>query len=785
MAGEKITIDISILKGIFGDLTRLQQQLAGVSGGAIAMDGAAASAIADLQRNVQAVTGAVGGMEGAFDASMRGVVGDLMAPLQKTQELEAKLRSLGEQVRTAKSVGEITKLKKEIAATQRELDGVNPSAMEQKVGGAAARMRGFFGGLVAPVAGAFAVGGVAAFGRGVFDAAAAAQSFDTSMRVMLRSKERADALTAQVTEFAASTPFELGQLREATTQLLAYQVSADEIIPTLTNLGNIAAGVGMNKLPQLMTAFGQVKAAGKLTGGELRQFTEAGVPLLDELAKVTGMSVKDMAGNIGNLDIPFSQVQQALAGLATGTGPFANLMELQAKTLGGRLSNLSDAWDKFKTKMGEKLEPMFSAGLQMASGWLERLNKAFDWVLANGEAIRSAIEVVGIAVGTYTLALMANNRQLIWNRILQGQAGAAAKMKALWVGLTTGAVRGATSAQWSWNAALTANPIGIVIVAIGALVAAVVYAWRNCDGFRNAVLQLWAKVRPVFEDLQRIGEQVFGAVMDILGELWALVGEAFGSMMESMRELWNSSETLRDVVKGVFEVLKFTTTAVWRVIAVVLRAFAEALAWVAEHSEGLRRVIMGMWYSIKEGFTIGWEVVRDVFGAIVDAAQGAGKVLEGVFTFDWDLIKEGAAQQIDVLKRSFNGILDTPDKFVEAGQRMGAAYAAGAEKGSAGFRASMERRAQAKLNALDVAPKEKPGENVGAASLLGAAGGAADGKGVTVGGSEGSGRSITMNIKMSNVFNLPRDGNMGARDAADRVVAAIVNKLNDAQYAMG
>uniref|UniRef100_UPI002B1DFA00 tape measure protein n=1 Tax=Pseudomonas atacamensis TaxID=2565368 RepID=UPI002B1DFA00 len=82
--------------------------------------------------------------------------------------------------------------------------------------------------------------------------------------------------TKELTKFAASTPFELKGLETASKQLLAYGFEQKQVLPNLKALGDIAAGVGMDKLPQLILAFGQVKAATRLTGNELRQFTEAG-----------------------------------------------------------------------------------------------------------------------------------------------------------------------------------------------------------------------------------------------------------------------------------------------------------------------------------------------------------------------------------------------------------------------------------------------------------------------------------------------------------------------------
>lgn len=85
----------------------------------------------------------------------------------------------------------------------------------------------------------------------------------------------ADAFIREMTQFAKTTPFEIGQLETASKQLLAYGFEIENILPTLKAMGDIASGVGMDKLPNLIYALGQVRAAGKLTGNELRQFTES------------------------------------------------------------------------------------------------------------------------------------------------------------------------------------------------------------------------------------------------------------------------------------------------------------------------------------------------------------------------------------------------------------------------------------------------------------------------------------------------------------------------------
>lgn len=120
--------------------------------------------------------------------------------------------------------------------------------------------------------------------RSSIETAANIQEQRLSFDNMLGSAEAGKKLFTEISEFAFKTPFESTDLRNSAKQLLAYNVAADDIVPTLRNLGTVASIVGREKMPEIILAYGQVKAATILTGAELRQFTETGLPMLQLLA---------------------------------------------------------------------------------------------------------------------------------------------------------------------------------------------------------------------------------------------------------------------------------------------------------------------------------------------------------------------------------------------------------------------------------------------------------------------------------------------------------------------
>lgn len=133
---------------------------------------------------------------------------------------------------------------------------------------------------------------------------------------MLGNGDKAGKLMEQISDFAAKTPFDLPQVQEGAKRLLAYNIAAEDIIPTFTTLGNIASAVGSDKLPQLILAFGQVKAATHLTGMELRQFSEAGVPLLQALvdqANATGGVLSQIGGVSAKTKKKFDSLSESVS----------------------------------------------------------------------------------------------------------------------------------------------------------------------------------------------------------------------------------------------------------------------------------------------------------------------------------------------------------------------------------------------------------------------------------------------------------------------------------------
>lgn len=174
-----------------------------------------------------------------------------------------------------------------------------------------------------------------------------------AFETMLWSAEASEQMLRNLSDFAKKTPFELTWIRQNAQQLIAMWVSANDIIPTLKTLWDISAWLSV-PLERLALNYWQVIAQGKLTGRELRDFTMAWVPLLEELAKqvwTTTTAIQDM---ISKWEISSNDVVRAFRNMTSEWGRFADLMNKQATTLSWMRSNLKDElnslWEQIWTE---------------------------------------------------------------------------------------------------------------------------------------------------------------------------------------------------------------------------------------------------------------------------------------------------------------------------------------------------------------------------------------------------------------------------------------------------
>ena len=215
-----------------------------------------------------------------------------------------------------------------------------------------------------------------------------------SLEVLLKNKGEADLLWRKTVDLAVKSPYTTQQLITATKQLAAYRVESHKLYSTTKLLTDISSGLGV-EINRLVLAYGQVKAANFLRGTELRQFSEAGVNMLDALAerfsKLEGrvVSVSEVFDMISKRKVKFADVEAVLKEMTSEGGMFFEMQEKQSETLRGQLLNLKDS-----------IELMFNDMGKAADGTIKNIIGLLKWMVDNWREIGAAI---GPVVGAFAL----------------------------------------------------------------------------------------------------------------------------------------------------------------------------------------------------------------------------------------------------------------------------------------------------------------------------------------------------------------------------------------------
>lgn len=275
--------------------------------------------------------------------------------------------------------------------------------------------------LARSIAGYFSFSALAGFTQELINVRGEFQKTEIAFGTMLGSQAKAKVLMEQMVNLAAKTPFSLEEVSSGAKQLLAFQIPANEVVDTLTRMGNIASGLGV-PLSRINLVYGQVKAKGKLMGDDLRQFTEAGIPMVAELAKKFNKTTAEISSMVSAGKIGFKDVQDVLFSMTNEGGMFFNLMEKQSASLSGKISNLGDAWDQMLNKIGEGNQSLLADGIDGLAYMVENYE----------DVAKSLVEIIAI-YGTYKAAVIATTAiSTAYNRTIASEIallGISEKMK--------------------------------------------------------------------------------------------------------------------------------------------------------------------------------------------------------------------------------------------------------------------------------------------------------------------------------------------------------------------
>lgn len=288
-----------------------------------------------------------------------------------------------------------------------------------------------------------------------------------SLEVLLQSKDKADALWEKTVQLAVKSPFTIRELVTYTKQLAAYRVESDKLYETNKMLADVSAGIGVD-MGRLILAYGQVKAANFLRGTELRQFSEAGVNMLGELAKLyteveqRSVSVGEVFERVSKRAVLFSDVHKVFERITSEGGIFYQMQEKQSATLRGQIMNLKDSLDLMYNSIGEANDGVLKNAVAIVKSLID-----------NWRVFATVLKMVGAGMATMAFAKFVAG----WKAVSIAGATATASLKG--VGLAAAKTRLAFVALGN---TIKAHPI----IAIATAILAAGYAlWEYNDAINE------------------------------------------------------------------------------------------------------------------------------------------------------------------------------------------------------------------------------------------------------------------------------------------------------------
>lgn len=326
---------------------------------------------------------------------------------QETQQIERAERVTRAQVRTreleSREVARTAALQERLT---RNIEGGSKALEKQS------RLWREISGMAATY---FSVAGAEKLVRNLVEISSEFEFQKTTLRAILQDVQSADYLYDQLKGLAVKSPFNFKELVTYAKQLSAYQIPVNELFETTKQLADVSSGLGVG-MDRLVLAYGQVRSAAFLRGQEVRQFTEAGIPILDMLAKQFGeiegrlVTAGEVFDKISKRQVPFEMVAKVFKDMTSEGGKFYNMQEIQADTLKGKLSNLADAYQIMFSEIGEATEGTMKGVVD----WARRLAE-------NYEQVGKSIAIAAVSFGGLNTAIRLYNLGVMRALVLEKQ----------------------------------------------------------------------------------------------------------------------------------------------------------------------------------------------------------------------------------------------------------------------------------------------------------------------------------------------------------------------------
>ncbi|MFO0383243.1 MAG: tape measure protein [Pirellula sp.] len=479
-------------------------------------------------------------------------------------------------------------------------------------------------------------GGVMAAGMGAALAwpiklAANMEQTKTSFAVFLGDADLANRKLHEIEQLAASTPFTFDELKDGAKTLLNFGVSAEALMPTLKNLGDVSGGEA-ERFQRLSLAFGQTMAKGRLMGQEVNQMVEAGFNPLQEISRTTGRSMKDLTDSMEKGQISSRMLAQAFATASGPGGRFHGMMEKQSQTLIGLFSTLMDNAAIMARTLGDALLPVLKTFTKIGI----TISKVVTGLVEKYQGIVRIVGIVALVVGGLGAVFVG--------------VGVAIMAASFVIGII-----GAVIAKVVAVLAVVFSKVGVVIaLVVLALIGAGVVAYHFRDRIRSAFGSFMTFIRPAIDAffvMWDIFKQTFNGIVSALtsGNLEAAAAIAWAGFQAMA---WTAIDYVSQLIQWLLGYVEMFLPGLTETFQSVFSGIGQAiLAGRWDLAAGM------MMLKVSLAFTKGWNGIKMMWDMMT---TGIGEIWDNVawgMRTTFRTVVYGIAQSITWIGQRFYDLL--------------------------------------------------------------------------------------------------------------------------------
>ena len=377
-----------------------------------------------------------------------------------------------------------------------------------------------------------------------------------------------------------------------------------------------------------------------------------------------GISVYDSEGNMRSMNDILGDLNKSMDGMTSAEksniiGTIFNKTDLSS--VNALLANTGSTWDSLQksiTESGGAAQQMADTQLDNLQGQITILKSALEGLaISFGELLMPAIKQIvgwvqkfvdwlnGLSEGTkktvVTIALLAAALGPVL--IVIGKVISAVGTIMTVVPKIAGVINTVKGAFAALNTTMLANPIVLIIAAIAALVAAFIYLWNNCDGFRQFWIDLW-------ENVKQVAITVWNAIKEFFSQVWETIKTIFSTVFEVIKTLVTTYFNLyKTIIETVFNVIKTVITTIWEAIkGVFTTVFNVIKTLVTTYFNIYKTIIQTVLTIIQTVITTVWNTIKTVITTVLNA-------IKTIFSTVWNAIKTIISAVVSGIKGLITG----------------------------------------------------------------------------------------------------------------------------------